>query len=392
MRWADGFAETALYELDQVGAGHSISGPAIVESVATTFTIPPGRAAQARPPRDLPPDRRGRGVSAFTDERLASVGDVELAYQTMGDSADEPMLLVMGLASQMIGWPDAFCSLLVERGFFVIRFDNRDCGRSSVLDDGGAPSPRDALEGGADAVPYTLSDLAGDAAGLLDALDVAAAHLVGVSMGGMIAQTLAIEHRERVRSLASIMSTTGDPSVGGATPEAQEVLWRRPPLDDREAFAEEVVEVRAVIGSQGLERDEDWSRETGRRAFDRGIYPDGSMRQIAAIVASGDRTEALGRLDVPTVVVHGTDDALISVTGGEATAAAIPGAELVLIDGMGHDLPPAAWDRIVEAIVANAARAAVPYGSTLPPRRRRSPGSVRDRAGRRTPASHRRRA
>ena len=211
-------------------------------------------------------------------------------------------------------------------------------------------------------------------------------------MGGMITQTLAIEHPERVLSLASIMSTTGERSVGQATPEAQEVLWRRPPLDDREAFAEEIVLVRSVIGSQGLERDEEWSREVARRAFDRGIYPDGSMRQIAAIVASGDRTDALRRLDVPTVVIHGTGDPLIGVSGGEATAAAIPGAELMLIEGMGHDLPPAAWDRIVDAIVANAARAAVPTASTPPPRRRRSPESVRGPAGRRTPAFRHRRS
>ncbi len=286
-----------------------------------------------------------------------TVGEIELAHQTIGDPSDPPMLLVMGLASQMIGWPDAFCDLLAERGFFVIRFDNRDCGHSTILADAGTPSPRDGLESGR--VPYTLSDMAGDAAGLLDVLEVAAAHVVGVSMGGMIAQTLAIDHPERVLSLASIMSTTGERSVGQATQEAQEMLWRRPPLDDREAFAEEIVLVRSVIGSQGLERDEEWSRDVARRAFDRGIYPDGSMRQIAAIVASGDRTEALRRLDVPTVVVHGTGDPLIGVSGGEATAAAIPGAELVLIEGMGHDLPPAAWERIVGAIATNAARAAV---------------------------------
>ena len=296
----------------------------------------------------------------LSQERRARVGEVELAYQTIGDRSDPPMLLIMGLASQMIGWPNAFCELLADRGFFVIRFDNRDCGRSTLLDGAGTPSPRDALDGGAAAVPYTLSNMAGDAAGILDALEASPAHVVGVSMGGMIAQTLAIEQPERVLSLASIMSTTGDPSVGQANPEAQAVLFRRPPLDDREAFAEEIVNVRAVIGSQGLERDEEWSREVARQAFDRGIHPDGTMRQIAAIVASGDRTEALHGLDVPTVVIHGRDDPLIGVSGGEATAAAIPDAELVLIDGMGHDLPPAAWERLADSIVANAARARAP--------------------------------
>jgi pimeloyl-ACP methyl ester carboxylesterase len=296
----------------------------------------------------------------LSQERRARVGEVELAYQTIGDRSNPPMLLIMGLASQMIGWPNAFCELLADRGFFVIRFDNRDCGRSTVLDGAGTPSPRDALDGGAEAVPYTLSNMAGDAAGVLDALEASPAHVVGVSMGGMIAQTLAIEQTERVLSLASIMSTTGDPSVGQATPEAQAVLFRRPPLDDREAFAEEIVNARAVIGSKGLERDEEWSREVARQAFDRGIHPDGTMRQIAAIVASGDRTEALHGLDVPTVVIHGRDDPLIGVSGGEATAAAIPDAELVLIDGMGHDLPPAAWERLADSIVANAARARAP--------------------------------
>jgi pimeloyl-ACP methyl ester carboxylesterase len=296
----------------------------------------------------------------LSQERRARVGEVELAYQTIGDRSNPPMLLIMGLASQMIGWPNAFCELLADRGFFVIRFDNRDCGRSTVLDGAGTPSPRDALDGGAEAVPYTLSNMAGDAAGVLDALEASPAHVVGVSMGGMIAQTLAIKQPEWVLSLASIMSTTGDPSVGQATPEAQAVLFRRPPLDDREAFAEEIVNARAVIGSKGLERDEEWSREVARQAFDRGIHPDGTMRQIAAIVASGDRTEALHRLDVPTVVIHGRDDPLIGVSGGEATAAAIPDAELVLIDGMGHDLPPAAWERLADSIVANAARARVP--------------------------------
>ena len=296
----------------------------------------------------------------LSQERRARVGEVELAYQTIGDRSDPPMLLIMGLASQMIGWPNAFCELLADRGFFVIRFDNRDCGRSTVLDGAGTPSPRDALDGGAAAVPYTLSNMAGDAAGILDALEASPAHVLGVSMGGMIAQTLAIERTERVLSLASIMSTTGDPSVGQATPEAQAVLFRRPPLDDREVFAKEIVNVRAVIGSQGLERDEEWSREVARQAFDRGIHPDGTMRQIAAIMASGDRTEALHGLDVPTVVIHGRDDPLIGVSRGEATAAAIPDAELVLIDGMGHDLPPAAWERLADSIVANAARARAP--------------------------------
>ena len=293
---------------------------------------------------------------ASSPEAIARVGEVELCYQTIGEPGDPPMLMVMGLAAQMYWWPDGLCDLLARRGFRLIRFDNRDCGASSVLDALGTPSLEAALAG-AGAAPYTLSELADDAAGLLDFLAIDAAHVVGASMGAMIAQALAIEHPDRVLSLASIMGTTGERSVGRPTAEAQEVLMTPPPLDDRVAYIESVAAARGVIGSPGIDRDEAWTREIAGRSFDRGVRPEGTLRQLVAIVASGDRTAALGRLRVPTVVVHGTDDALIDVSGGRATAAAIPGAELVLVDGMGHDLPPAAWAPIADAIAANAARA-----------------------------------
>jgi pimeloyl-ACP methyl ester carboxylesterase len=292
-----------------------------------------------------------------SEERRARVGEVELAYQTIGDEANPPLLLVMGLGAQMIFWPDPFCELLAARGFFIVRYDNRDSGHSTVLNRLGSPSLRDALTRGADAAPYTLSEMAADGVGLMDHLGIGAAHVVGASLGGMIAQTVAIEHPGHVLSLASIMSTTGDTAVGAATAEAREVLMTRPPLDDRDAFVESAAAARAVIGSRGLERDESWTREIAGRSYDRGIHPDGTLRQLAAIVASGDRTDGLRRLDVPTVVIHGTDDPLITISGGEATAAAIPGAELVRIEGMGHDLPPPSWEPIVDAIAANAARA-----------------------------------
>jgi pimeloyl-ACP methyl ester carboxylesterase len=282
-------------------------------------------------------------------EAIARVGEVELCYQAIGEERDPPMLMVMGLAAQMYWWPDGFCDLLARRDFRLIRFDNRDCGASSVLDALGSPSLEAALAG-AGAAPYTLSELADDAAGLLDFLAIDTAHIVGASMGAMIAQALAIEHPDRVLSLASIMGTTGERSVGRPTAEAQQVLMTPPPLDDRVGYVESVAAARGVIGSHGLERDEG-------RSFDRGVRPEGTLRQLVAIVASGDRTAALRRLRVPTVVIHGTEDALIDVSGGRATAAAIPGAELVLVDGMGHDLPPAAWAPIVDAIAANAARA-----------------------------------
>jgi pimeloyl-ACP methyl ester carboxylesterase len=295
--------------------------------------------------------------AASSPEAIARVGDVELCYQTIGEPGDPPMLMVMGLAAQMYWWPDGLCDLLARRGFRLIRFDNRDCGGSSVLDALGAPSLEATLAGADGAAPYTLSELADDAAGLLDALGIDAAHLVGASMGAMIAQALAIEHPDRVLSLASIMGTTGERSVGRPTAEAQQVLMRTPPLDDRIAYVESVAAARGVIGSHGLERDEAWTREIAGRSFDRGVRPEGTLRQLVAIIASGDRTAALRSLRIPTVVVHGTDDALIDVSGGRATAAAIPGAELVLLEGMGHDLPPAAWGPIADAIAANAARA-----------------------------------
>jgi pimeloyl-ACP methyl ester carboxylesterase len=213
-----------------------------------------------------------------------------------------------------------------------------------------------AFSGDLSSASYTLSDMAADSAGLLDHLGVEAAHLVGASQGGMIGQTLAIERPGRVLSLTSIMSTTGNPSVGQPHPEALPALLTRPPAD-REGFADFVVRAWAVIGSPGFEADEDAMRERARASYDRGLDPDGTARQLVAILASGDRTEALGGVDLPTVVIHGTDDSLIDVSGGKATAAAIPGAELVLIEGMGHDLPRQLWPRLVDLIVANAERA-----------------------------------
>jgi pimeloyl-ACP methyl ester carboxylesterase len=313
---------------------------------------------EPRAPAAMPP--------TLSEERRAPVGELELAYQTIGEPGDAPLLLVMGLGAQLIFWPDRFCELLADDGFFVVRYDNRDCGHSTVLDSLGTPSLMEALTRGLDAAPYTLSEMAGDGMGLLDHLGIDAAHVVGASLGGMIAQTMAIEHPDRMLSLASIMSTTGARSVGDATAEAREVLMTRPPLHDRGAFVESAAAARAVIGSRGLERDEAWTREIAGRSFDRGIHPEGTLRQLAAVVASGDRTDALRGVDVPTVVIHGTDDPLISITGGEATAAAVRGAALVRIDGMGHDLPPASWGPIVEAIAANAARAGVPYGLDAP--------------------------
>ena len=282
---------------------------------------------------------------------LAPVGDVELAYTTMGNPQAPPVLLIAGLSGQLISWDDEFCRLLVDRGLFVVRFDNRDVGLSTHVDDAaGAEVP------GAQAPVYALADLAADAAGLIDALGLGSAHVVGVSMGGMIVQILAIEHPERVRSLTSIMSTTGDPDVGEATAEAIALLMS-PPLTSREQVLEESVLAHRVLGSPAFPLAEDQLRDRAARSFDRCYYPDGVARQLHACLTTPDRTEALGRLDLPTLVIHGVADPLISVTGGRATAAAIRGAELLEIDGMGHDLPAQVWPTVVDRIVALIERA-----------------------------------
>jgi pimeloyl-ACP methyl ester carboxylesterase len=290
------------------------------------------------------------------DERFCTVGEIELCYETFGDPADPTLLLVMGLATQMIGWHEDLCRQFAERGFHVVRYDNRDVGRSTHLRHVPAPTARQLLRRDRAAASYTLADMAADGVGLLDHLEVDAAHLVGVSMGGMIAQTIAARHPARVLSLASIMSTTGSRRVGQPGLKTYPVLLRRAP-NDRERYVAHAVRIFKLIGSPGFERDERHLREMAALSYDRGYDPAGSARQLAAIVASGDRTEDVRRIAAPTVVIHGTRDPLVSRSGGRATARAIPGARLVEIAGMGHDLPRGAWPRIVDEVVANTRRA-----------------------------------
>ncbi len=278
-------------------------------------------------------------------------GDVELAYETFGSPEGAPLLLVMGLATQMIGWPDDLCRMLAERGLYVVRFDNRDIGLSTHLDSAGAPDVLAVMGGDHSRVAYRLADMAEDTAGLLDALGLDSAHVVGASMGGMIAQSLAIRHPERVRSLTSIMSTTGDPAVGAPAEAALGVLLA-PPATDRDSAVQRAVDTYRVIGSPGFEFDEHGLRERAGLSFDRAYDPAGVARQLAAILASPDRTADLARVAVPTLVVHGAQDALVDVSGGRATAAAIPGAELFVVDGMGHDLPRAVWPELADRIAA----------------------------------------
>jgi pimeloyl-ACP methyl ester carboxylesterase len=281
----------------------------------------------------------------------AAVGEIEIAYERFGDPDDPPVLLVMGLATQMLGWPDEFCAGLAAQGHFVVRFDNRDIGLSTHLHDAPPADLMAAFGGDTSSASYTLSDMARDTVGLLDALSLDSVHLVGASMGGMIAQTVAIEHPTRVRSLTSIMSTTGDSRVGQATQEALAALLAPAPTSVEEAM-DRTVSVYRVIGSPEYEMEEDAVRERARRSYERAFDPAGVQRQMLAVLASGDRTERLRTLGVPTLVIHGTQDPLVGVAGGRATADAIPGAELVEIDGMGHDFPRELWPDITGRIAA----------------------------------------
>lgn len=289
-------------------------------------------------------------------ESFCTVGEIELCYETFGDPADPTALLIMGLGTQMVAWRDDFCAQLAGRGFHVVRFDNRDVGRSTRLDAIAPPSVVALLRRDRRAAGYTLVDMAADAVGLLDHLGVARAHVVGASMGGMIAQTVAIGHPQRVASLCSIMSNTGDRRRGRPAFALYPVLLRAAPAE-REAFVEHMLRTLGVIGSPGFPRDEQGLRELAALSFDRGHDGRASRRQLAAIVASGDRSEQLRGVSAPTVVIHGSADRLVHPSGGRATAQAIPGARLVIIEGMGHDLPRGAWPQVIDAIAANAARA-----------------------------------
>jgi pimeloyl-ACP methyl ester carboxylesterase len=292
-------------------------------------------------------------------EQLCTVGDgVEVCYETFGDPEAPAMLLTMGLATQMLGWHEDFCAELAGRGFHVIRFDNRDCGRSQRMD-GAVPSVLQLLRRDKRAASYTLDDMAGDGIGLLDHLEIETAHVVGASMGGMLAQTMAARYPDRVLSLASMMSNTGARWSGQPSPRLYHVLLKPPPRD-REAYKEHAVWVFSKIGSADFERDNDDLRRIAGMSYDRGINPAGTSRQLAAIIASGDRTPLLRQIRVPALVIHGTKDKLVPPSGGRATARAIPGARLLLIEGMAHDIPRGAWPQMLDAIEQNAARAPVP--------------------------------
>lgn len=285
-------------------------------------------------------------------EQFCDVGDLTLCYETFGDPGDPTLLLVMGLGTQMIAWRVEFCEELASRGFHVVRFDNRDIGRSSKIH-ASTPTVGQLLRRSPKAGAYRISDMAADAIGVLDHLGVDSAHVVGASMGGMIGQTMAVRFPDRVRSLTSIMSTTGNRFKGQPHLKLYPIFLKRSPTD-REGFIAHITRVFAAIGSPGFRRDEDEIRALAAESFDRGHDPAGGARQLGAIVASGDRTAEMRGITTPTVVIHGTRDKLVGPSGGRATARAIKGARLVMIEGMGHDLPRDAWPQIIDAIVANA--------------------------------------
>jgi len=289
----------------------------------------------------------------------AKVNNIQIEYDTFGDPSSKPLLLVMGLGAQMILWLDELCELFVNKGFYVIRFDNRDVGLSTKIEEAGVPdlmAAINALQKGEEVkAPYSLEDMADDAIGVLDALNIDKAHICGASMGGMIVQIIAYRHPTRVLSLTSIMSTTGNPDLPQAKPEILQILFTPIP-SKREAYIEESVKRRQIIYGSGFPFDENLARELSAKVYDRNFYPQGMMRQLMAIMANGNRKPKLASIKVPTLVIHGGDDPLVPVEGGKDTAEAISGAELLIIDGMGHSLPPETWSQIIDAIATNVAK------------------------------------
>jgi len=287
----------------------------------------------------------------------AQANGVELEYEVVGDPAARPLLLVQGLGAQLVSIEERFCAELAARGFKVIRFDNRDVGLSTRLDGAGTPDLAAIWAGDHSSLAYTLDDMADDAAGLLDAVGVRRAHVAGISLGGMIAQLLAIRHPEKVLSLASIMSTTGDRRVGQPSAEGAGVLFTPMPAERDRYLEQAVANARLALTGSAFPFDPDAIRRVAARGYDRAYDPGGVGRQLAAALAATDRTEALRSLRVPTLVVHGDVDRLVGVSGGEATAAAVPSARLLRIPGLGHELPPGAWPTVADAIADNASRA-----------------------------------
>ncbi|KKL77333.1 hypothetical protein LCGC14_2035940 [marine sediment metagenome] len=290
----------------------------------------------------------------------AKGNNIEIEYETFGDPSAKPLLLVNGLGGQMIGWDVEFIQLFVDRGFYVIRFDNRDVGLSTKFEDAGEPNLIQAFvavqKGEPVESPYSIEDMADDAIGLLDALNIEKAHICGVSMGGMIVQVITIRHPSRVLSLTSIMSTTGDRSLPQPTQETVQALFKPIP-PERDVYIENYIRVGKILYGSGFPYNEQKGRKLAGRLFDRCFYPHGLGRQMLAIMANGNRKSKLSSVKVPTLIIHGNNDPLVLIDGGKDTHNAIPGSELIIIDGMGHSLPPETWTQVTDAIKANAAKA-----------------------------------
>ena len=290
-------------------------------------------------------------------ESIAHVNGIDLCYQTFGDATRPALLLIMGLGTQMLGWDEGFCKALADRGYFVIRFDNRDIGKSTWLDHESAPGMMALITksrlGMKLKVPYTLKDMAADTVGLLDVLGIARAHVVGASMGGMIGQEIAIHHPERMLTFTSIMSSTGNPKLPGPKREALALMMAAPATDEA-SFLAAYAAMWKVLRAGRFPEDEARDAERGRAVWARGYHPAGSARQFAAIFASGNRTKALKNVKVPTLVVHGRADPLVPFEAGVATAEAIPNAKLHAIETMGHALPRSMWGELIEVIARHA--------------------------------------
>lgn len=291
---------------------------------------------------------------------FAKSNGIELCYSSFGDPQSPPLLLIMGLAAQMVGWDEEFCTTLAQRGYYVIRFDNRDAGLSTRFDDAGIPNITAAIAaatlGRRVDAPYLLSDMAEDSVGLLDALGIPSAHVVGASMGGAIAQLMAITHPSRVRTLTSIMSTTGAPDLPPPTGEALNALFTPAPADQA-AYLEHYARTWRVLRAAPSPLDEARDSMRALQVYSRGLNPPGVARQMVAVIASGSRREALARVETPTLVLHGDADPLLPLACGVDTASSIRHSKLVVLNGMGHALSIAYWPQIIDAIDAHAASA-----------------------------------
>jgi pimeloyl-ACP methyl ester carboxylesterase len=300
-------------------------------------------------------------LSAHQPPQIARANGIDICYEIFGDAKAEPMLLIMGLGAQMIHWDDEFCRQLAARGFRVIRFDNRDIGKSSKLTGGKRLTAVELLKLRflkiPVAAPYTLLDMAKDTISLMDVLGIQSAHLVGASMGGMIAQEIAISFPQRVRSLTSIMSTTGNPKVPPPTREASAILMAPPPATKEEYFVR-FAQTWKILRGGSFPEDEALDRSRAERTYERGLNPAGVGRQLRAILASGSRKERLRAVKAPTLVIHGSVDPLVRPEGGKDTAASIPGAKFLLVEGMGHALPIPMWPQVIDAIDKHAHGAA----------------------------------